>query len=139
MKLVGFEDAEPVALDWVQSGDVRIGWNDGTGFTYPRAFLREYCPCATCQGTHGSTTTLVKATAAPPAAPTPKPGRKATFAISSGPKPPPVNVATQITEAEPMGAYAVKFHYGDGHSSGIYSWRYLRFLGEVLEGRAPRE
>jgi DUF971 family protein len=34
-----------------------------------------------------------------------------------------------ITALEPVGHYAVQPHFSDGHSSGIYAWEYLYFLG----------
>lgn len=34
-----------------------------------------------------------------------------------------------ITRIEPVGNYAVKLIFSDGHSTGIYSWSYLRKLG----------
>lgn len=37
------------------------------------------------------------------------------------------NVA--MTEIEPVGNYAVKLVFDDGHSTGIYTWDYLRKLG----------
>jgi DUF971 family protein len=41
----------------------------------------------------------------------------------------------QVTGAEPVGRYAVRLTFDDGHGSGIYSWRYLRELGETAAGR----
>lgn len=38
------------------------------------------------------------------------------------------NVA--ITKIEPIGQYAVRLVFDDGHHSGIYSWKTLRELGE---------
>lgn len=35
-----------------------------------------------------------------------------------------------ITKIEPIGHYAVKLVFDDGHSSGIYSWDYLYHLGK---------
>ncbi len=35
-----------------------------------------------------------------------------------------------ITGLEQTGNYAVKISFDDGHDSGIYSWEYLRHLGE---------
>lgn len=35
-----------------------------------------------------------------------------------------------VEEAEPVGRYAVRLRFSDGHSSGIYSWDYLHELGE---------
>ena len=32
-----------------------------------------------------------------------------------------------------VGGYAVQFDFSDGHSTGIYSWEYLRALGERAE------
>ncbi len=41
------------------------------------------------------------------------------------------NVA--ITAVEPIGSYAVKLTFSDGHSTGIYSWSYLRNLADHRE------
>lgn len=38
-----------------------------------------------------------------------------------------------ITAIEPVGNYAVKLVYDDGHNSGIYSWDYLYELGANRE------
>ncbi len=35
-----------------------------------------------------------------------------------------------ITAVEPVGHYAVRILFDDGHATGIYSWRYLYELGE---------
>ena len=47
-----------------------------------------------------------------------------------------------ITSVEPIGNYAVKLVFSDGHSTGIYGWRYLRELGvgrdELLRGYRER-
>ncbi|RYG61657.1 MAG: DUF971 domain-containing protein [Alphaproteobacteria bacterium] len=33
-----------------------------------------------------------------------------------------------ITDLEPVGAYAVKIVFSDGHNSGLFTWAYLRTL-----------
>jgi DUF971 family protein len=38
-----------------------------------------------------------------------------------------------IKAVEPVGQYAVKLVFDDGHDSGLYSWKYLRELGETRE------
>lgn len=43
--------------------------------------------------------------------------------------------SVQVTGAEPVGRYAVRLTFDDGHDSGIYSWRYLRELGENAQER----
>ncbi|MFM9835887.1 MAG: gamma-butyrobetaine hydroxylase-like domain-containing protein [Methylophilaceae bacterium] len=39
-----------------------------------------------------------------------------------------------ITAIEPVGNYAVKLTFTDGHDTGLYSWDYLYYLGENYEG-----
>lgn len=36
--------------------------------------------------------------------------------------------AVQITSLTPVGAYAVKIGFSDGHATGLYTWTYLREL-----------
>jgi DUF971 family protein len=38
-----------------------------------------------------------------------------------------------ITAIEPVGNYAVKLVFSDGHDTGLYSWDYLYHLGENYE------
>ncbi len=35
-----------------------------------------------------------------------------------------------VLNIEPVGSYAIKIDFDDGHDSGLYSWEYLRHLGE---------
>ena len=35
-----------------------------------------------------------------------------------------------IRSVDPIGQYAVKLVFDDGHDSGLFSWKYLRELGE---------
>ena len=42
------------------------------------------------------------------------------------------NVA--ITAIDPVGNYAVRLTFSDGHNTGLFSWTYLRHLGENREG-----
>jgi len=35
----------------------------------------------------------------------------------------------QITAIEPVGQYAVKLVFDDGHDTGLYTWKYLHELG----------
>ena len=38
-----------------------------------------------------------------------------------------------ITAIEPIGNYAVKLVFSDGHDTGLYSWDYLYYLGQNYE------
>lgn len=39
----------------------------------------------------------------------------------------------QLTAAEMVGNYALKLTFSDGHDSGLYTWNYLKELGEHQE------
>jgi DUF971 family protein len=43
----------------------------------------------------------------------------------------------QILKVEPVGNYAVKLVFDDMHDTGIFSWGYLRKLGQEFETRWP--
>src|SRR5436190_8409551 len=100
---------------------LEISFADGNTFRLPCEFLRVYSPSAEVRG-HG-------------------PGQEV---LQVGKK----DVA--ITGIEPVGTYAVQFHFSDGHNTGIYSWdllydygsrqeemwnQYLRRLGEAGASR----
>ena len=38
-----------------------------------------------------------------------------------------------VTQVEPVGHYAVRLHFDDGHNSGLYSWAFLKDLGHQRE------
>jgi len=40
-----------------------------------------------------------------------------------------------IADLEPVGNYAVKIRFADGHDTGLYSWAYLHELGETYTMR----
>jgi DUF971 family protein len=40
----------------------------------------------------------------------------------------------KVLSFERVGSYAVRFHFSDGHNTGIYSHDYLRRIGRVLRG-----
>ena len=46
------------------------------------------------------------------------------------------NVA--IVRVEPVGHYAVRLVFDDGHDTGLYTWKYLRELGTGFEERWAR-
>lgn len=48
----------------------------------------------------------------------------------AGPKPPqaPVPDTIMVERAEPVGRYAVRIIFSDGHSTGLYTWALLKEL-----------
>ena len=95
---------------------VEIDWADGQRSSWTFPFLRLACPCATCHEERE------KDGRAPGVA---KPKPKTLLAMYEAP-PRPVEVT-------PVGKYALRFKWTDGHESGIYSWEYLRRL-KAAEG-----
>lgn len=59
--------------------------------------------------------------------------------------------AITISKIDPVGNYAVRLHFDDGHHTGLYSWRYLdeigrdhdrlwqRYLDEIVEKGLSRD
>lgn len=88
---------------------VEITWKDGHQSAWSFPWLRLACPCATCHEEREHTGRL-------PGDPKPKP--QTLLPMYEAP-PNPIEVT-------PVGKYAVKFKWSDGHEAGIYSWEYLR-------------
>ncbi len=44
----------------------------------------------------------------------------------------------EITRIDPVGHYAVRLVFDDGHDSGLYSWDYLHELGRNMEANWRR-
>jgi DUF971 family protein len=45
--------------------------------------------------------------------------------------------AVEILKVEPVGNYAVRLNFDDMHNTGIYTWGYLRKLGQEHASRWP--
>jgi DUF971 family protein len=88
---------------------MEIEWRDGHRSSWSFRWLRDGCPCATCHEERE------QAGRAPGEG---KPKAQALLAMYEAP-PRPVEVT-------PVGKYALKFKWNDGHEAGIYSWEYLR-------------
>ncbi len=88
-----------------------IDWADGHTGVYPHTILRGYCPCAGCQG-HSGTISFVEPTSA---------------------------IQTELDDIEAVGNYALRLVWFDGHSSGLYSFRYLRALCQCSSCRPGSE
>lgn len=81
-----------------------VGFQDGPTVTIPAELLRVESPSAEVQGHGAGQKTLVAG--------------KADVAIAA---------------VEPVGNYAIRIGFDDGHSTGIYTWRYLHKLGTEAE------
>ena len=83
-----------------QSRVLEIAFSDGAEFRIPFELMRIYSPSAEVQG-HG-------------------PGQEI---LQTGKR------EVNVVELEPIGNYAVKPVFSDGHDTGIFSWDYLYLLG----------
>jgi DUF971 family protein len=88
---------------------IEIDWRDGHKSAWNFRWLRDACPCATCHEERESSGRQ---------AGEPKPKAQDPFALYQEP-PRPIEVT-------PVGKYALRFKWNDGHEAGIYSWDYLR-------------
>jgi DUF971 family protein len=93
---------------------VDITWADGHASHYEFAYLRDECPCATCNDER--TKKEAFAAAAPG-------GSTASFAPLPMFKPKPRAQAASV-----VGNYAISISFSDGHSTGIYSYDHLRTI-----------
>lgn len=83
---------------------LEIAFDDGAHFELSCEYLRVYSPSADVKG-HG-------------------PGQ-GTLQVGKE--------QVNIEQVEPVGNYAVKLHFDDGHNTGLYSWSYLYELGRDYE------
>lgn len=98
---------------------VAIDWRDGHHSVWSFAWLRNACPCATCHEERESSGRR------PGVA---KPETTALLKMYKAPARP--------LEVTPVGKYALKFRWNDGHETGIYSWEYLRRVCECEDCQA---
>lgn len=85
---------------------LEVGYADGTRFHLPCEYLRVYSPSAEVRG-----------------------HTPAQAVLQTGKR------SVSIAAIEPVGNYAVKLVFSDGHDSGLYSWDVLYTLGREQDQR----
>tara|TARA_B100000519_G_C14041841_1_gene343096 strand:- start:55 stop:459 length:405 start_codon:yes stop_codon:yes gene_type:complete len=83
-----------------QSNTLELSYSDGSQLEFSSEFLRVHSPSAEVRG-HGNGQEVLQT------------GKR--------------NV--KLKNLEPVGNYAVKLEFDDGHSTGIFSWDYLVSIG----------
>jgi DUF971 family protein len=97
----------PTDLDFNRAAaELRIRFDDGFAGVIPFELLRVESPSAETKG-HGA----------------------------DRPPPPAGKRSVWVTGAEPVGRYAVRIVFSDGHESGLYTWSLLRELAEGSDVR----
>jgi DUF971 family protein len=96
----------PVRLSREGEDRLVIEWSDSVRHVLTWATLRKACPCAGCRAEREKPAPLLPV-----------------LKLEEAQPPRPRTV-------EPVGRYAYQIHWNDGHASGIYSFDFLRQLGE---------
>jgi DUF971 family protein len=84
-----------------------LSFSDGVEAYLPLPLLRRACPCAACQGEPDAL------------------GRVIRPRVEYGPR------SFDLLKFELVGGYAIQLFWADGHSTGIYSFTYLRRLADL--------
>lgn len=92
-----------------RSGLLALEWPDGERHELPFEYLRVHSPSAEVRG-HG-------------------PGGEV---LQTGKE------TVRIVRIEPVGHYALRLVFSDGHDTGLYTWGYLRELGDERDERWRR-
>jgi len=89
--------------------ELALAWNDETESYFALEFLRRACPCAACGG------------------------EPDVLGNVSRPRVNYTEKSFQLVGFDLVGGYALQPRWADGHSSGIYSFTYLRRLGQATD------
>lgn len=103
---------DPWPTDLRYSRDTKaltVAFDDGVAFELPAEYLRVHSPSAEVRG-HGADERQIV------------PGRR----------------HVGIMKIEPVGNYAVRLHFDDLHDTGLFTWAYLRELGEKQDEWWPQ-
>ena len=88
--------------------ELAIKWEDGSESFVPLEKLRRHCPCAGCRGEMDVMGNVYK-----------------------GPERPLTTESFKLRRLVNVGTYAVQPVWGDGHSSGLFSFDYLKRVAEA--------
>jgi DUF971 family protein len=88
---------------------LEVSFSDGSRFELPFEYLRVHSPSAEVKG-HG-------------------PGQEVLVLGKE---------AVGVRAVEPVGQYAVKIVFDDGHDTGLFTWRYLHELGREQDANWER-
>ena len=90
---------------------VDIVWADGHRSHYEFIFLRDECPCATCDDERRK-----------------KAAAKVQDVAGNNSPFPMYKPKVRARAAKPLGHYALQIEFTDGHSTGIYTYEHLRTI-----------
>jgi DUF971 family protein len=94
---------EPIQILEESDSALKITWSDDAESSFGAAQLRRQCPCAGCVNEWTGERMLKAET------------------IADG---------LTFSHISIVGRYALNFHFSDGHETGIFSFKYLREIGD---------
>jgi len=101
---------EPTNIQQI-GNELAIHWSDGVESYLDLQFLRRACPCAACGGEPDVLGNIMRP--------------NVSYADNS----------FELTGFEIVGGYAIQPRWADGHSTGIYSFRYLRRISQPVTSK----
>jgi DUF971 family protein len=107
-----------VRVDKSGGTGMTIEWKDGHTNHWSFAWLRAACPCATCHEERSGEGREPGEAKAKPASLLPM-----------------YEAPARPVEVTPVGKYALRFKWNDGHEAGLYSWDYLRNVCDAAVSR----
>jgi len=105
MFLLSMTTPQPTRVE-VLGEELAIVWSDGAESFIPLEMLRRQCPCATCGGEPDVM------------------GHVDRPQVSYVPR------SFEMRDFKFVGGYALQPAWGDGHNTGLYTYRQLRVLGD---------
>ena len=101
---------EPTNIQQI-GNELAIQWNDGVESYLDLQFLRRACPCAACGGEPDVLGNILRP--------------NVSYSDNS----------FDLAGFDVVGGYAIQPRWRDGHSTGIYSFQYLRRLSQPVTSR----
>ena len=101
---------EPTNIQQI-GNELAIHWNDGAESYLDLQFLRRACPCAACGGEPDVLGNIIRP--------------NVSYSDNS----------FELAGFEIVGGYAIQPRWADGHSTGIYSFQYLRRLSQPVTSK----
>lgn len=102
----------PVSITREGPNQILIHWSDDSNSHYTAELLRQRCPCATCREKRSATDSGQ--------------ARPMSLPVLSMSEAQPL----RIEGMRPVGNYAYNIAFSDGHDSGIFTFDFLRELGQ---------
>jgi len=101
---------EPTNIEQI-GNELAIQWNDGTESFLDLQFLRRACPCAACGGEPDVLGNIMRP--------------NVSYSDNS----------FDLAGFQIVGGYAIQPSWADGHSTGIYSFQYLRRISQPVTSK----